>query len=249
MAINSKEDRKRAFDAFIPWASMPLPEGEIDPVSRAHIWSQYISGSNPLPDSPYYIDDYVARALALMIEQFKPADKLKALITAIVDQLQECEDVMNDLLVRRLLQTAEGTQLDGYGEILGEPRRGRNDDDYREALYEKIFINIANGEPETMIRVLKFLTEATQVRYFEPHPAAVSMYTNGTVIPDNLLDTVRAAGPASIELSLTAGYGIPLPFSFDGEGGIPFTEGLGFSETNYTEGGNPIGGQMVETIS
>ena len=100
-----------------------------------------------------------------------------------------------------------------------------------------------------MIRVFKFLTEATQVRYFELYPAAVYMWTNGIEISPSIVETMQSIAPIAIgDIELTSSYGIAFPFSFDGEGGIPFTEGLGFSEYNYTEVGNPVGGQMIELI-
>jgi len=246
MAIVTKEDRKRSRDYGKPWDAFPVPKSDIDSVSRSHIYGSYIPGESPIPESPYYINDHVARAMLLMIEQFKPATNLKNFISSFIKELQKCEDTIRDLMTRRLISTAQGALLDEIGLIVGEDRNGRPDEIYRLAIYERIFVNVSNGEPETIIRVVKFWADCELVRYFEIYPAEILVNINsGLILP--LIATIQKIVPVCVSVSISNIY-TTIPFSFSGEGGIPFSEGLGFSEHNYLESGNEVGGQFSELI-
>jgi len=247
MAFDTDRERQRSWFFPIPWGSWPFPVGELDDEQRAAIWGSYYTGG-PTGHSPYYIADLTGETLNLMIEQFKRSDNLKNVITVFTDELQVAMEEADKLIMKRLIATAEGVQLDGIGEIVGEDRQGRSDDDYRVAIEFKVFINISSGQPDVVMTVLKTVTDATQVRIIEFFPAHIYLYTNGSTIPGDLLVTMRKVIPSGVGLSVIAGYGVT-PFEFDTEGGIPYNEGDGFSEYNYTEGGQPIGGQMVELIS
>ncbi len=130
------------------------------------------------------INDHADRSTALLLEQFKRSPRLHDLVRALVEPLQGLENVFQDLLTLRALDTAFGAQLDGIGEIVDEPRQGRSDADYLPWLKLRIFINVSKGRPEDMIHVLKVITEADQVRYFENHPASMEMFTDGLSIPE-----------------------------------------------------------------
>jgi hypothetical protein len=246
MAILTKEDRKRSRDFGKPWDSFPDPKGVIDKTSRAHIFGSFMPGLNPVPDSPYYIGDHVARAMLLMIEQFKPATNLKNFISSFIKELQKCEDTLQDLMTRRLISTAQGVLLDEIGLIVGEEREGRIDEDYQLAIYERIFINISNGEPETIVRATRFLMDSEFTRYFEIYPAEV-LLNIGSESFQPIISILQRIVPVCVSLSVSNIYA-SIPFSFDGEGGIPFSEGLGFSEYNYLESGAEVGGQVSELI-
>jgi len=247
MAFDTDRKRQRSWFFPMPWGSFPFPVGEIDDEQRAAIWSTYFPPGSA-GHSPYYIADITGDTLSLMIEQFKRSDNLKGVIEVFTEQLEETNDQADFLIMKRLISTAEGVQLDGIGEIVGEDRQGRSDDDYRVAIEFKVFINVSSGQPDVVMTVLKTVTQATQVRLIEFFPAHIYLYTNGSDILGDLLVTMRKVIPAGVGLSIVAGYGV-VPFEFDTEGGIPYAEGDGFSEYNYTEGGQPIGGQMVELIS
>ena len=127
----------------------------------------------------------------------------------------------------------------GIGEILGEPRDGRNDTDYRAFLHVRQKINISSGEPETLISVLASLTDSTIVELLEPSTARIEMYFNGSTVPSNLLANmilIKAAGVELNELIMMTST----PFVFDGDPG-----GLGFSDID-----NPTyGGELSEVIT
>jgi len=198
-----------------------------------------------VPDN-IIIPDHVARTLSLLIEEFKRSPLLNSTVKIIVTQAQEIEFEGNALLTDRRLSQAGGAQLDGMGSIVGEPREGRSDEAYREAIEFRIYINISNAEPETLIAALKFTTNASRVILWELCPATIQMYTNGSFIPDNMTKTMDeiVAGGVSIEYISTSEGTLPFAFALDDLSDNP--EGGGWNELGYIEGGLEVGGQFVE---
>lgn len=136
----------------------------------------------------------------------------------IVDQLQELEDAFYDLLVMRWLSTAEGEQLDAIGQVVGLLRSGMPDEEFRASLSVQIRKNLSQGEPETLIEVLRVTTASTVVELREPTPARVVMDFNGEPIHTiwKLLTVMDglAAGGVRLELNRVPDF----PFGFDDDG-------------------------------
>jgi len=172
-----------------------------------------------------YISNVVERTLALLASQFQGTDangdltKVQKMIKSFALTDQDIQDVLEQLLSQRNIDTAVGVQLDGLGQILGLARAsGESDDDYRENLKFQIFINTGSGTPEQVIQILKYLTNAQKIRYLEIYPAAYQMSTDGTTFPDppeDLISAIQSASPAGIQyVPVTATYGVDVPFVF-----------------------------------
>ncbi len=117
--------------------------------------------------------DQVAQAQALLIEHFKNSPNLKAVIKAYIDQLQEIEAMMFQLLEERDLTSAVGSQLDVLGEILGRPRNGLSDADYRSFLNAQIVVNFGSGTLEDVRNAIQLVTITTgtvTIDISEDHP-------------------------------------------------------------------------------
>lgn len=106
-----------------------------------------------------HILDHAARALALLPSQFAGATKLRELITAFADAAQDIEDDTWACIEDRMLDTAEGAQLDQYGRVLGQPRNGLSDEDYRALLGIRILANRSNGQADVILRVVAGLLD------------------------------------------------------------------------------------------
>ena len=109
------------------------------------------------------ITDYEARAVAELAEQFRGKPRMEAFVQSIAKQVQDLEDAIFDVLLLRICSVATGVSLDGCGEIVGEPRDGRGDDDYRVAIQVRIRQNRSNGEAPTIIEVLAILADSPRV--------------------------------------------------------------------------------------
>ena len=166
---------------------------------------------------------------SLLLSQYCDSDNLIRLLSAIASIKQEIEHVALDLLDKRTLANAEGTQLDGLGDLVGLLRGGRTDDEYRTEIGIQIQINLSGGQIEILIGVVASLTGSTLVQLTESYPAKISISFNGTV-PVNLSSVVNSLKAAGIELSLTQTSLIP--FVFEGDIG-----GLGFSDDGFLNGG------------
>lgn len=174
------------------------------------------------------ITNHIERALILLAAQFRetkpdnsPTDFQK-LIRAFVSEMQDAENVNWQLYSERSIFTAEGAQLDGLGQILGIDRLpGESDDDYRERLLFQAYINNSTGTPEELIRILKFLTKASEVRYLEIYPAAYQLITDGETFPDppnQLVEAIASAAPAGVQypiITCIGGIDVPVTFGLD----------------------------------
>ena len=181
---------------------------------------------NSLSDSSI---DHESDIKSLLLSQYCDSDNMLNLLSAIASIKQEIEHVALDLLDKRTLANAEGTQLDGLGELVGLLREGRTDDEYRTEIGIQIQINLSGGQIEILIGVVSSLTGSTLVQLTESYPAKISISFNGTA-PTNLSSVVNSLKAAGVELTLTQ---ISLvPFVFEGDIG-----GLGFSDDGFLNGG------------
>lgn len=198
----------------------------------------------PLQDDT--ITDHSARAKNLLIEQFKNSENLKKLVGCYVDQIQDIEFTISDIISSRNINTATGNSLDILGERVGESRNFRSDADYRVAIKFKIFLNVSNGEPETVISALKSFTNATYVHYSEPYPATVLLtYQSDTLPPTDLQSKIEQIAPAGVQILIAYTSNLNSVFAFDGEGGFPaLPNTAGFNE--LTE---DVGGQFMELLT
>lgn len=90
----------------------------------------------------------------------------RALITSSMAQMQAIEDAAIAIIVQRALADAVGAQIDQLGKLVGQPREGREDDDYRRVIGCKIAVNESQGMREDLIRVarLALLDPSVRVR-------------------------------------------------------------------------------------
>lgn len=179
------------------------------------------------------IPNYYERAIALLASQFQikmpdgSRTNFQKMLYAIISQFQEIQDQETLLVEMRSLNTAQGVQLDGLGQIIGLERiAGQSDESYRQALQFQIFVNQSSGTPEQVIQILKYLTQANNIYYDEFYPAAYIMTTDGLEFPDNpsdIVSAIQSSSPAGVEfLGVTAIYDtVPFVFSND-----PFYEQL-----------------------
>ncbi len=177
------------------------------------------------------ITDYADRLKSLLLYQFHDKPNVLGFVDGFAVSVQDLEDETYRFFNELSLNEAIGEQLDGIGEILGEDRQSRNDDDYRAFLSVRITINISRGEPETLISVLAAITESTFVLLTEVFPARVEMFFNGATVPTNLIDNMNLVKPAGVQLVLVSNP-TGIPFVTAGDVG-----GEGFNEEGFDLGG------------
>ncbi len=131
------------------------------------------------------ITNHVERALARLPEQHKNKPKLIALLTALAGPAQGIEDALWQLLVERFVDTAIGDQLDTIGGIVGQPRNGMLDAEYRRFIRARVSVRRSNGVTEDILRVVNLIlfndgATLTIERY--PEEAAYVLRVEGVAV-------------------------------------------------------------------
>lgn len=171
--------------------------------------------------------DHIVRMLDNRIEEFRSAVRFSSLVSLFGQQIQDIEDGLYQLITDRTLDTAEGAQLDGIGQLVGEDRAGRTDAPYRLALRTRIALNLSQGTAEDLIAVALAISGGTQAELEEYFPAAFEIRVldpvpSGTD-PGTIGAFVNSAKPAGV--GATTVIHVSPPFQFD--------TGSGFDEGKY----------------
>jgi hypothetical protein len=131
-------------------------------------------------------------------KQYDESLALRKILTVFLDQVQDLEVANNQLAEFSTdIEKAYGSQLDIIGNLVGEERQGKPDDQYREAIYFRISVNIGNGTPEDCLQYLAYVTKSSQCQIWEHYPASIVMETNGAILPSNIakaIDNISLAG-------------------------------------------------------
>ena len=166
------------------------------------------------------------------------ADRLKAKVSSVGEQLREAADAIKVLNFAYNLDVAYGVQLDSCGKLAGEPRNGENDDLYRARIKIRIRLNNGNGEGDVLIEAAE-LASGGDVELYERFPAAVEIIGGPTAtINRDVLSMVKPYKAASVGLGLGEGSGARF-FVFATEGAAIGRTGGGHCETSATDGTNP----------
>lgn len=164
--------------------------------------------------------DYIEKFLPKLAGQFENSPKLKAMVSAMLSFFSELETEADRLKTERWIDSAIGQQLDGCGYIVGELRKGRSDDEYREAIKFRVFVNVSGATPDDLIKALKFLTNPTDCQYLEAYPATAILFTNGYFVSSDIHRQIQELSPAGIsDVPVLVSYA-DKPFRF-GKAPIP----------------------------
>lgn len=154
-----------------------------------------------MADAVTPITTHAADARARLLQQFKDKPRIQALLDAINVEVQRYEDEVMDLSDVLDIDAMGGVNLDHIGDIVGQPREGRSDADYRTAIREKIARNVSSGTPDQVIQAFRGITGATSIDYDEDYPAGYVIYGDGSQ-PASLVDSMKAASPAGVYVGL-----------------------------------------------
>jgi hypothetical protein len=156
--------------------------------------------------------DHVAAALDRLCYQFRDKQGIVDLVTVFAQRWNDLEAVFWALLSMRTVYTAVGAQLDTVGEIVGQPRNGLGDDDYRRFIFARIATNKSSGLVEDLITVAKLVLNDANATIVvnQQGAAAVVVRVIGTTISDVLanitLDFLQATTEAGIRCILETQY-------------------------------------------
>ena len=111
--------------------------------------------------------DITDKGLGRLAFQYADSTKFKEYISAFLAEFEELETSRLQLLNERLLDNAEGSQLDDIGDLVGQPRPdGANDDLYLLYIRARIVQNRTAQTAEETIYLISFMLGGSEVRYF-----------------------------------------------------------------------------------
>ena len=146
-------------------------------------------------------NEHESLSASRFLDQFKNAVDLKALMASYAEQIQDLENAMFEVILERVLPTAEGVQLTVLGAIVQQPRTTSDDVEFRIAISARIAINLSDSTPEDVINVARliFETSGETFRIKEEPPAQLRVFIIDPIIISptlvhELLDEADAAG-------------------------------------------------------
>ncbi len=169
--------------------------------------------------------------------------RMSKFLTAVAGSIQSVEDALQQLYTERRIDTAVATQLDVLGRIVGQPRLGLSDSDYRRHVRARIATNRSNGSAEDIIKITRLVLDdddvyihveqqqvATVVVDLRDTPVA---YALAQIVRDFLTDGVSAGVRLIVEFTSAP---LEETFSFAALGGGD-GPGLGFGSFADPEDG------------
>lgn len=162
--------------------------------------------------------DHADRAKSVMLSQFADSTNLKGVVDAIASEIQELEEVIYDVLTKRVnIDLAEGQGLDLIGSIVGRKRNGFSDADYRDLLRLQIAINNSKGNPEPISSTVKNITGSSFIQTQEQFPAGITFIVSESNINPDLLPSIEQVASAGVNVNIYATNGLGSDvFAFEG---------------------------------
>lgn len=163
---------------------------------------------------------HIAELVGNLVEQFKAQPKLVGFLTAFARQIQEAENAAFEVLADSAIDSAVGVQLDGIGDIVGLPRDGLADPEYRTEIKAKILVNLSSGTIEQMIAVAAAMVGTTKTirltEYTGSDPALIELEIVETIAEDGarIARLLESAKPAGVRL-IFRWASTATPFAFD----------------------------------
>jgi hypothetical protein len=156
------------------------------------------------------ITDHAAQGLAVLPQSiWAGSTAYRELVSALLAQVQLAEDLSVDCIDLRMLDDAEGTQLDiPYGVLAELPRLDSTDDDYRLLLRCAFRANNSDGCYEDVIWVASEAMGA-DARYRQEGTACYRVQVIGGEASEvqraRILDLLGRASPVGVRWELVAG--------------------------------------------
>ena len=187
---------------------------------------------------PIYIVDHVQRAQAFLASVMFGSPILELLVQLFAEEAQRFEDLAHSLWAERLLSSAQGAQLDQYGELAGVSREGMLDDEYRRIIRVRRYAYRSKGTPEEIMHAAAILfgdgEDDALVRYYPLYPAAYGVEVkragaSSSTVRTRALEILHEMTPHGVLLAEVIEV-TPGNFGFLGD-----SDALGYDEGGYSE--------------
>lgn len=175
-----------------------------------------------VPPPGSYNPTLIVDAMRLLVEQFENKDDLHNFFQILLNPQQEIEAVLGQMLRLKSILLGAADRLDIAGAIVGEPRLFRTDDEYRAAIYIRIFLNKSSGEPPAIIAAIRAATGASRIFYNERYPFGIDLcFTSTYELSKNLQILIEGISMGGVFIILGMSNDNSLDSIAFPEGGFP----------------------------
>ncbi len=155
-----------------------------------------------------YIPDHDDIAVSRLKSQFLGRPRIEALVRALTCGVQFNESEIFSLIVSRTLTASTGASLTQWGDLVGEPRGGLEDDVYRLFISVRVFASRSIGSMDDLLFILQQVTAPSDVRHDEMFPAGGQLTVRrSSPMSDRRLGRVRRlmqdTKPVGVALRIT----------------------------------------------
>lgn len=144
--------------------------------------------------------------------------RLEAFVRALAHGCQMLEDEIAARAMALGLDTANSTDLDLLGSIVGERRDGLDDEDYRRFIAARLLARKCLGTPDELVAILELVAAPCVAVHFDMFAAGFRLYFGRTLpLTAEMLGRVRrfmvAVKPAGVTMLLVEYSASPLGFA------------------------------------
>lgn len=166
------------------------------------------------------VNNRVERAKSLLLSQFKDKPNINALVDALVSELQELENVINDLQTVRTLEGAYGWWLDQIGNDVDVSRGNYDDNDYKTAIKIAMAKKSASASIDDILRITSLITADTEAQVNNPHRYLIELYSYFFCVSDSPdgLEALASLFPLNSRALLVKHEVKPFKFNTAGRG-------------------------------
>lgn len=152
--------------------------------------------------------DHASRALELLLWQDKGRPRIEALVRAFAAGAQAQEHLVWAVIIgATTVQGAEGVNLDRWGAVVGEPRGGLDDEQFRTFIDLRIIVNTRHPSEDAMYELIATAVAPYTVRAYDLHPNGKKFYVDSI---DPVPDPVRTRLAALVRDFRPAGVIVPV---------------------------------------
>lgn len=139
-------------------------------------------------------------AESLLLHQFSQSPKLKGLISSLVEPFGNADEELKRLHHGRYIDDAQGATLDIIGSVVGQPRYGMSDEDYRPWIKVAIYLNNSSGTAENVLTILSILfgkKPPIRMEEYAPNDVIFTFFEYPKFPTKTLFAIVRSATPVT----------------------------------------------------
>lgn len=171
--------------------------------------------------------NYVDHAKSRLISRWKDDDVVNTYAEAMGEQNQELENVLYEFYSFLAIDSMIGQQLNVIGNIVGQPRNGLSDIQYRIYIKAKIGQNIGSGTLADIRTVWLLILPANKIQIIEEYPCSVTIQTDADLTDKewSVIKQFATILTAGVRLNGIVVYS-DIPFSFQEDPDDPETAGF-----------------------